>query len=321
MKNSNINSGYRENSNDIIEKEISSDEDKNDNILKNKDIQIFAKPIILDKEKPIFKNDKIYYENIKEKNVNNEINFNSELNLGHNIHDIEFFDEYLQTEFENMDYDEILEKDKRNFCEYLKEKLLDNQYIINTFFNDEPFKPRSIKILLLTLQTDLYLFVNGLFYSEEYVSEIFHLEKDTFYDTLSRFLENLVYAALVGIIIGYIIEWFFIEESRLKKLFKKKKEKIQELKYEINHIVRDIKIRYVLFIIITFIITIFTWIHISSFNIVYPNLKWEWLIFSGIIIVFMQIFSVIVCLVYSILRFISFKCKSEKIYKISYLLS
>ena len=289
--------------------------------LKNKDIQIFAKPIILDKEKPIFKNDKIYYENIKEKNVNNEINFNSELNLGHNIHDIEFFDEYFQTEFESMDYDEVLEKDKRNFWEYLKEKLLDNQYMINTFLNDEPFKPRSIKILLLTLQTDLYLFVNGLFYSEEYVSEIFHLEKDTFYDTLSRFLENLVYAALVGIIIGYIIEWFFIEESRLKKLFKKKKEKIQELKYEINHIVRDIKIRYVLFIIITFIITIFTWIHISCFNIVYPNLKWEWLIFSGIIIVFMQIFSVIVCLVHSILRFISFKCKSEKIYKISYLLS
>ena len=220
-----------------------------------------------------------------------------------------------------MDYDEVLEKYKRNFWEYLKEKLLDNQYIINTFLNDEPSKPKSIKILLLTLQADLYLFVNGLFYSEEYVSEIFHLEKDTFYDTLSRFLENLVYAALVGIIIGYIIEWFFIEESRLKILFKKKKEKIQELKYEINHIVRDIKIRYVLFIIITFIITIFTWIHISCFNIVYPNLKWEWLIFSGIIIVFMQIFSVIVCLVHSILRFISFKCKSEKIYKISYLLS
>jgi len=220
-----------------------------------------------------------------------------------------------------MDYDEVLEKYKRNFWEYLKEKLLDNQYIINTFLNDEPSKPKSIKILLLTLQADLYLFVNGLFYSEEYVSEIFHLEKDTFYDTLSRFLENLVYAALVGIIIGYIIEWFFIEESRLKKLFKKKKEKIQELKYEINHIVRDIKIRYVLFIIITFIITIFTWIHISCFNIVYPNLKWECLIFSGIIIVFMQIFSVIVCLVHSILRFISFKCKSEKIYKISYLLS
>ena len=152
MKNSNINSGLRKNSNDIIEKDILSEEEKNENILKNKDsIQIFTKPIILENEKSIFKNDKISYENIKEKNNNNEINFNLELNLGNNIHDIEFFDEYFQTEFESMDYDEVLEKDKRNFWEYLKEKLLDNQYIINTFFNDEPFKPKSIKILLLTL--------------------------------------------------------------------------------------------------------------------------------------------------------------------------
>ena len=130
-----------------------------------------------------------------------------------------------------------------------------------------------------------------------------------------------MYAALVGIILSYIIEWFFIEESRLKKLFKKKKDNIQVLKYEINNIISQIKIRYILFIILTFLITIFTFIHISCFNIVYPNLKWEWLIFSVIIIVFMQALSAFICLIHSILRFISFKCKSEKIYKISYLIS
>jgi len=47
-----------------------------------------------------------------------------------------------------MDYDDILEKDKRNFYEYLKEKIFENQSIINTFCFDEPFKPRPIKILL-----------------------------------------------------------------------------------------------------------------------------------------------------------------------------
>jgi len=47
LKNSNINSGLRKNSNDIIEKDILSEEEKNENILKNKDsIQIFTKPII-----------------------------------------------------------------------------------------------------------------------------------------------------------------------------------------------------------------------------------------------------------------------------------
>ena len=43
LKNSNINSGYRENSNDIIEKEISSDEDKNDNIFKKQRYSDFRK--------------------------------------------------------------------------------------------------------------------------------------------------------------------------------------------------------------------------------------------------------------------------------------
>ena len=323
LKNSNLNSGIKENSNDKNNLKISLDEDKNIDIFQNNDIQIFSKPVLLEKEKPYVKDDKIIYENNNKMNIINEIeiNLNPKFTIRNNAKDIEFFNDYLQTEFENMDYDDILEKDKRNFYEYLKEKIFENQSIINTFCFDEPFKPRPIKILLLILQIVLYLLINGLFYNENYASEIFHLKEDTFYDTVGSFFWNLVYAALVGIIIGYIIEWFFIEESRMKKIFKKKKENIPVLKYEINQIVNDIKIRYILFIILTFLITIFTWIHISCFNIVYPNLMWEWLIFSGIIIVFMQIFSAFVCLVHSILRFISFKCKSEKIYKISYLLS
>ena len=318
LKNLNINSELRANS---IDKINSLNEEKNINIFNANNIQIFSKPIILIKENEIIKDDKITPENIKEKNIKDEDNISSKINFYNNLKDMEFFNEYLQTEFENMDYDDVLEKDKRHFCEYLKEKLLENQYVINAFCCEEPFKPRSIKILFLTLQIDLYLLVNGLFYGEEYVSKIFHLEKDSFSDKFNRFLGNLVYAALVGIILSYIIEWFFIEESRLKKLFKKKKDNIQVLKNEINNIISQIKIRYILFIILTFLITIFTFIHISCFNIVYPNLKWEWLIFSVIIIVFMQALSAFVCLIHSILRFISFKCKSEKIYKISYLIS
>ena len=72
---------------------------------------------------------------------------------------------------------------------------------------------------------------------------------------------------------------------------------------------------------ISYAITIFTWYHISCFNNIYPHMKNEWLIFSILIIIFMQILSLLVCLLESILRFISFKCKSEKIYKISLLLS
>ena len=318
LNNSNQNSGYRKLNND--KNGIFSDEEKNNDIIQSNEIQIFSKQNIFN-EKKIVNDNKISLKKNDKENFINELGYNSLLNININRKDKEFFNDYLQTEFENMEYDEILEKDKRQFCEYLKEKIIENQSIINTFCTEEPFKPRSIKIILFVLQIDLYLLINCLFYDENYVSEIFHLDKDTFYDKAGRFFGNLVYAALVGIIISYIIEWLFIEESRLKKIFKKRKDNIPVIKNEINQIIKDIKIRYVLFIVLAFLITIFTMIHISCFNIVYPNLKWEWLIFSGIIIVFMQVFSAMICLIHTILRFISFKCKSEKIYKISYLLS
>ena len=292
--------------------------DKKKDNYKGNDIQVFKKQNILAKHN---------ISNKDEENINNIFNISCEssnksiFDLKNNINKNEFFEEYLQTEFDDMDFDDILEKDKRKFCLYLKEKIASNQIIINTFCNEEPFKPISIKILLLVLQIILYLLINGLFYDEEYASEVFHLEEDTFLEILGRFFGNLVYAALVGIIFNYIIEFFFIEESIFKKIFKKKKENIDLLKNEINQMVLKIRKRYIFFIILTILITLFAWLHISCFNIVYSHLKFEWIIFSVIIIVFMQIFSVLVCLFHSILRFISFKCKSEKIYKISYLIS
>ena len=329
----------------FLEKSQSSEKEKlkmnsnvfNDNIVNKKENKI--NPIILNQEKvnnlnSIKENNiKIYNftgnisekrpslkENILNKSINSNSsnNINSRMDLKLNIPKEEFFEEYLKTEYDDMDFDDLIIKDKRHFCEYFLEKIIENQIIINTFFCKEPFKPKSIKILLFVLQIDLYFLINGLFYDENYVSDIFHLEKDTFSDIMNRFSGNLVYAAMVGIIISYILEFLFIEESRLKKIFKKQKENIPILKYEINKIVKDIKIRYILFIIITFLITIFTWIHISCFNIVYPHLKFEWLIFSFIIILFMQIFSSFICFLHTLLRFLSFKFKSDKIYKISY---
>ena len=80
-----------------------------------------------------------------------------------------------------------------------------------------------IKIMLLVLQINLYLFINGLFYNEEYVTKIFELEKDSFSKKIWRFLDNLFYAFLVGVINNYIIEFFFIKEKKLRTTLKREK--------------------------------------------------------------------------------------------------
>jgi len=220
-----------------------------------------------------------------------------------------------------MDYYEAIKKDKRKFNLTLWENIKNNQMIINTFLTDEPLKPKTIKILLLILQIDLYFFINGLFFDEEYISNIYHLKNNNFAAKLERFLNNLLYATLVGVIVGYIIELFFVEEQKIKNILKFEKENTLLMKKEIMQVLKSIKIRYVLFIIISILIMIFTLIHISCFNIVYFHTSLEWLIFSFIIILLIQIFSFFVCLLQSSLRYISFKTKSERVYKLSLLLS
>ena len=244
-------------------------------------------------------------------------------NLMNNINDNDeiYIEEFLETDPQNMDYDDALRRDKRTFCKYYSDKIQSEQIILNTFFNEEPLKPIPIKIILLLLQIDLYFFINGLFYNEEYVTKKFELEKDSFSKQAWRFLDNLFYAFIVGVIINYIIEFFFVEEKKLRVTLKREKSNILILKYEMTQIIKDIEKRYLSFIIVNFIIVVFIWYYITCFNNIYPHMKKEWLIFSVLIIVCIQIISLIKSLIETILRFLSFKFKNEKLFKLSLLFS
>ena len=273
------------------------------------------KKIIFD-EIPNFSNEPLNKnKNLDEKNIQNTLFENLKDDINVNI------EEYLNTEIDDMEYDDAVKKDQREFCTFFRDRLKSHQIILNTFFYEEPLKPKSIKLLLFVLDIDLYLFVNGLFFNEEYISQIYYLEEDTFYDSFMRLIGNFFYSVLVGIIVNYIISCIFIDEKEIKGILKREKDNLLILKYEIVQVVKDIRNRCMYFIILSFIITLFTWFHICCFNFVYPHMQGEWLTFSIIIIILMQVYSALVCLLETILRFLSFKMKSERIYKISLMLS
>ena len=243
-------------------------------------------------------------------------NFNSNNNIDINM------EEYIITEYDDMVFEEAIRRDKRKFCVYFKDKIKSNLIIINTFFVSEPFKPRPIKLILFILDIDLYLFVNALFINEEFISEIFHSnKKENFFSFIPRSLDRCFYTTLVSAIVNYLIEFFFIEEKKIKRIFKREKNSITILRYEISQVIKDMVSRFKFFIIISFIITIFTLYHISCFNGIYPHMKYEWIKSSIFIIIIMQILSVLIIFIESIARFISFRFKSEKCYKISLFLS
>ena len=221
-----------------------------------------------------------------------------------------------------MDFDDAIKKDKRKFFEFLLENLKINQISLNTFNSKEPLKPRSIKIMLYILDLDLYLFINGLFFDEEYISEIFKIEEeDNFFTFIPRSIDRLFYSTFVGVIVGFFIDFFFIDEKKIKGIFKRERNNLMILKFEISKVIKNIKIRFTLFISLSFFILLFTLYYTICFINVYPHLMNEWIKSSIILFIIMQILSILICLFVSIIRFISFRCKSEKLYKISLYLS
>ena len=117
--------------------------------------------------------------------------------------------EYLETDLEDMTFEEVKEKDNRKFCVYYKERLISNLLIINIIIQKEPFKPRTIKLFLFLINIDLYFFLHALYINEEFISELFHLE---YYTTLGIILEKDLFkffvAKIVDEILNYIIDFF-----------------------------------------------------------------------------------------------------------------
>ena len=111
-----------------------------------------------------------------------------------------------------MDYDDAIKCDKRPFCLYFWERIKDRQIIINIFLGNEFLRPITMKILLLVLYIELYFVVNGLFYSETYISDLYYsTEEETFFSFFTRSIDRFFYTTIVGVIVRYVIGFIFTE--------------------------------------------------------------------------------------------------------------
>ena len=236
--------------------------------------------------------------------------------------DANFFNEYLSTPLDDLEYEDAIVKDKRIFIIYFCEVLKERQMIAYTFIAEDPLKTRYTKIMLLILNIILYFVVNGLFFSEDYISEIYNSTKEEkFFTFFTRSIPRFIYCTFVSIIISYITDMFFFEEKKIVSIYKREKDNQIILKGEITKLIKNIKQRYLAFIITVFVILLISFYYLLCFNYVYPYTQIEWVKSSVVILIIMQILSILSCLLEAGLRILSFKCRSEKMYKISKLLS
>ena len=255
----------------------------------------------------IYKNEKLTTNNIKLKIANEKEN---KINIK----------EYLSVSFDENDFDDVLDKDKRTFCTYFCEKFQFNQIFINAFFIKEPLRPRTLKVLVLIMTIELYFVINAFFYNEDYLSDLFNsTEEEKFYSFIPRRFNHFVYTSAVSGIISYFMGYVFVEEEKIKKIFRRNKEEDLKMRYELSVIVKDIEKKFMTLITFSLILTIICFVYISCFNIVYPNIKMEWIKSSLFILILMQIINFLLTFVECSLRYGGIKCNSEKVFKLSLL--
>ena len=237
----------------------------------------------------------------------------------------EFFDEYFSESLDEMEYDDAIKKDNRKFCIAFYDILNDKQIILNTFVSKDPFKPRSIKIILFCLNIALYFVVNALFINDSYISEVYKLESENFFSFIPRSIDRFFYTALVSIAIEFIVDFFFVEEKKMKRMFLREQNDKSAgdivLKQEIVLLVKLIKIRYLAFIIVNYLILIICLYYILCFNSIYPKIQVEWIKSTVFIILLRQVLSLLQCLLETSFRFLSFRFEMERFFKVSKLVN
>ena len=248
----------------------------------------------------------------------NELRINTKNEISTNKFDIK---KYLSMSFDENDFDDVMDKEKRTFFQFFCEKFQEKQLLIKTFYIKEPLRPKVLKILVLIDIIKLYFVVNALFFTEEYLSELSNIDgKDSFLDFVPRRINHFFYIYAVVGIISYSMDYFFIQEIKIKKIFLRNKEGEMKIKYEISLITKDIENRFKILIICSIISTILFFIYISCFNIVYPNTKIEWIESSIFIIIITQLINFILTFIECSIRYIAIKCNSDKIFRLSLIL-
>ena len=256
---------------------------------------------------------------INDNSSENIIKFKKKYNLiSPNIPKINF-DEYLLTDYDDMDFEDIIEKDKRKILKYIYDSIKEKNLIVNSFITNHNIKPKSIKILFFILTVDFDFLFNGLFFTESYITQLYYISTDeSIFNFVPRTFDRLFFLSLITFIINELIDWFIVEEKKLKGILLRGKNKNSiEVKSEILKLVKKIMKNYYIFITLSYLITMFTLIYVACFIDVYYYTGLEWAKSGCFYFILMQIFSIISIFLESFLRFLAIQCESEKMFKLS----
>ena len=169
-------------------------------------------------------------------------------------------------ELNTLEYEIAVRIDKRTYFQYYYSLLKKKQLLIFAFYPANDYNLMTVKVSLLLLAFSLYFTINGFFFSDETMNKI--NEDKGAYNILFQ-IPQILYSTLISAIINMILKRLSLSEKqiiciKLEKDFLRAQKKSKEIN-------KCIKLKLVIFFILSFILMIFFWYFIVCFCAVYKN--------------------------------------------------
>ena len=238
--------------NEITSEKHSENENKNEIQIENID----TKNDIISKDS----NNEI--ENIDSKNeIENKDNKNNEIDL-----QLDQYKELTDGEKNDLDYEKAIIEDKRTFLQYYISLLKRGHLIIFTFITTDDYNLRQIKVLLFIVSFALFFAINAFFFGDESMDKIY--EDNAVFNFLFQ-IPQILYSSVISSVIDIILNKLTISEEQILDM---KKEKDQKKFLELaNKIKSKLKIKLIIFLILSSALMLFFWYFISCFCAVFGN--------------------------------------------------
>ena len=169
-----------------------------------------------------------------------------------------------------LSYDLALTKDKRVFCQYYTSLLKYKHNFIFSFFNNEDYNPKIIKMELFFIGFASYFTVNALFFNDDTIHKIY--VKKGKYD-LETQIPIAIYSSLISIVFKTPLTLLGLSNDRIIGF--KHNYSTQGIKRRSEELTTCLKFKFVLYYIISFIFLLFFWYYITMFGVIYKNTQYH----------------------------------------------
>ena len=250
---------------------------KRKKIIKNINTKILEnseKSSINDKKNLIKESGKILETNItkkrkKKRKSKKKIKIKNIIDTNNNINEViknenkeKLDDLYLN----NLPYEKALESDKRSFGEIYFSRLKSKHLLLYTFFSYHDHNLIYIKISRFFFMVSTSMLMNVIFFFDSSMHKIYiDYGKYNFIAQMPQILYSSLIALIIELLIG-ILSSTDKDYLKIKKFEDNSDEKI-------NKALKTIKIKLIIYFVITFILFLFYWYFITSFCAVYNNTK------------------------------------------------